>query len=238
MTMIIGIISQSGIILGSDTRCMVGNRGKFVGHHERARKIVFSSEMTATPIACAIACSSSMSFGESPIGFAQSWLSEHRFLPDTLLNNVHDEFEQRFNVLNEQLPSEFTISSIFAKFTNGIPVISFGSLKKQVEVKMGRGMFCYPEVSILPFETNVPNTEDAIAFLKEAIIHRASPHGAIGSEIDIIKVSETNVEWIQGQDRHPLPTHASELYAEYQKDPSIITPKNERISVDKWLKNR
>ena len=185
MTMIVGVIAKSGILLASDTRCMVGNPKKFVGHHEQARKIAVSTESTPARIACAIACGSHFSFGESVITFALSWLSKHRFNRNTSLHVIHCEFEQRYKNINSQLPTGFSITSVFAKFEGGCPCISYGTLGKSIAVNAHSGVFCYPKIPDDAFEHSLPTREDAIAFVKEQITSKATPQSPIGSTVDI-----------------------------------------------------
>jgi hypothetical protein len=233
--MIIGVIVQDGILLASDTRCMVGKTNGFVGYHDQARKIAISSHTTPSPIACAIACSSRFSAGESVTDSTQSWLLKNRFRPDTPLEIVHSDFEQKYKALNSELGTGFSITSIFAKFVTGLPCLSYGVLSSNILVKTGHGIFSFPEVTEPAFESSPPTRDDAVTFLIDQIKRTAASHRSIGTTIDIVYVSKNNVEWLQGGNRKTLPVRAKDLYAKYKTDPSIITPLNDSASLHRWL---
>ena len=237
MTMIVGIITQTGIVLASDTRCMVGHPGKYVGHHGYAEKIVVSSIDNPSQIACAIACSSLESFGESPLEYAKYMVSNNKYPRNASLHLIHCEFEERFKNINKTLPAGFSITSIFAKFENNCPCLSYGNLKCGIIIKTHSGMFCYPPNDEASFDNKIMPNDQAIVFAEEIIRNKSTIHGGIGGDVDVVFITFKNSEWIKGKDRRRLPVKAKELKAMYEQDKSLITPIDDRNMVDGFFKS-
>lgn len=237
MTMIIGIIAETGIILASDTRCMIGDPPNYIGYHDQARKIVLSPHQALSPIACAIARSGRIEFNGTTTQATQKVLSNPRFVPTTLLSHVHDEFERPYKAINSELPiAKLSIVAIFAKFENGCPCLSYGNLSTEIQCIRKSGMFSHPGLTDNPFENIMPSKDKAVQFVRDSIIKRSSPKSGIGSVIDIIHLTSHNIEYVQGQDRDILPTQPKKLYEEYKRNPSIITLLAESNLLEEWFK--
>ena len=238
MTMIFGIIAESGIVLASDTRCMVGSSGNYVGYHDLARKIAVSPTNAQALIACAIACSSKFSAGESPITSADKLLFNPRFDNSTSLQIIHPQFERKFKNINSELKSCFSIVSIFAKYEGACPCLSFGDLKNSIVVKSNSGVFSNLNISDNNFETCLPELKDVTEFIKDQILLNSKLNTSIGPKLDIVHISKKGIEWIEREAKPRLSIFAKELYTEYQKDPSLITPTYDRSLLEVWLKEK
>ena len=218
MTMIIGVIADSGIILASDTRCMIGSPKKYVGYHEQARKIAISPNRILPPVACAVACSSEFSFGESIINHANGILSDNRSHSDNTVCKIHLEFNHRINQINTGLFTDFSVISIFAMFENNVPHISYSSLKSEVKVQRKIGIYSYPIITKDVYNSFVPTKDEAIGFVKGSIMSMSTVNETIGNEIDILHISNSHLEWIQGESREIFPIKKKELYKKYLTD--------------------
>jgi hypothetical protein len=233
--MIIGVIARDGILLASDTRCMITDRGVFLGYHDQARKIAISSnETTSSPIACALACSVS---GLCLTEDTQGWLCDHRYRVDTSVELVHGDFEKKYKVISKYDPSVriTSITSIFAKYEDDTPCLSLGNLSDTVGTKARSGVFSYPEITGKSIETQIPTKEQAIQFAREKILQEARVNIAVGKVIDIVYVTLNGVKWLQGNDRVVLPAIKKNLYIEYKKNPAVITLLKERPLLERWF---
>jgi hypothetical protein len=229
MTMIVGVIAKTGIILASETRCMIGNPEQYLAYHERARKIAVSIQPRIT---CAIACSIKSSYGRSIIDIAKSSLLKIDYQKNISLEHIHSIFQE--NICKE-LPPGPEVISILAKYVNGTPTLSFGNLSKTIKVK-NNGVFSYPPIEDGPYEAEQPTEELAIQFVKKTITERSQSQAnvKIGGDIEIIRLTTAEINWIHKFSWTPLPSKLDKLYFEWKQDRSILEQTDKKEHLEEW----
>jgi hypothetical protein len=132
----------------------------------------------------------------------------------------------------------FRITSIFAKYINNAPCLSLGNLRREIIIKEGNGYFSYPKLGIDEIPKSLPSSEDAVAFVNEAIRNRFSDDGPIGGAIDIVLILQSRIEWIQGNGRPVLPVRGKELFEEFKKDNSKFTALKGNAALENCLREK
>ncbi|MFI5252957.1 MAG: hypothetical protein ACHQQQ_11070 [Bacteroidota bacterium] len=230
--MIIAVISQSGIVLGADTRCMVGSSQKYVGYHDHARKIAISPENSDAKMACAFSCTSWYGHSESPISIP--FFNRKRGLLA-----IHTDIEYRFKLTNEECPClGSSITSICAKYFDDMPNISFGDLGSEIKTK-NRGFYSSPQIRDENIDINnyFPDTQNAISFVKDRILEASKVNRCIGPEADIVIVNQSRIEWVQGKERIIYPIKKKELLSKFKKREIEIVPLVDEYSLLKELED-
>jgi hypothetical protein len=218
MTMIMAVISQDGIIVAADTRCMIGRSGNYIGYHDNARKIIMSPEDSECKMACAFSVTSWGGYTDLPSTIGHN--NKKRPLRD-----IHSDIEYRFKNINEEWPiAGSSVTNICAKYSDGIQEISIGNLKDRIRVN-DKGFFCSRSIDDGRTEgdDSFSSIAAAILFVKEQIRKASKEKVTIGPYVDIVLVTNSSVEWLEGEDRIIYPTKKKELALLYKyREPKIV----------------
>ena len=229
--MIIGVIANTKIVLASDTRCMIGNPGNYLAYHDQARKIVILNQ---PQIACAVACDIKKTFGgTSIIDISKRSLSDINYRQSVSLSEIHVKFQEKIYEDLLYAGEKYYYKSILAKFDNDNPCLSYGNLSNGTIFK-SKGIFSYPPLQNELYENEKPTDEQAVQFVKDKIKEKSKRHVEIGSDIEIIYLTSTTIDWIQKQNWLPLPTKPQKLYDEWKKDHSILKQLNKEQKFEEW----
>jgi len=201
---------------------MIGPPGHYIAFHDHSTKIFTAlGAYNAVPVGCAISCSVNLSSGDPVREHAENFVRGHRFRTDTPIMRVHEEFESKYRAINNSRVGRYQINSLVAKFEGSIACLSYGTLAERVQVSREFGMMSYTPIGVDDSRlSRSPTKQEAIDFIHEVLTAASQKNVCIGKDLDIVCLTASQIEWIEGFDRISFPVHKEELLRQYISQPS------------------